>query len=739
MTAVMESTTPNQSALDDLVRLLDLEAIEVNIFRGNSPDENRQRVFGGQVAGQALVAAARTIDERGRLVHSLHAYFLRPGDPTVPILYEVDRIRDGRSFSTRRVVAIQHGRAIFNLQASFHDDEPGPDHQLAMPDGMGDPLEFPDFRTRMAPYADQIGDWYDRPRPIDLRYVDGDPTSRRGQSTTKQHVWLRADGVLPEDPVLHACVVTYASDMTLLDTTLLPFGLDWDTPGVQMASVDHAMWFHRPFHRGRLVALCAVGGVDVVGARDGPRIDLHQRRSAGRQRGAGGPHPPDELSVDDRDRSGGVDRALLTAVVTITLVVAACGSDASSDSESFGRGQPDVPGSETTATTTEPTTEPPATATSVPGASESSTPAAPSAAPSPAGPLPEPTVALVEIGTTDQPVDAASRAGFGEVYVAEQPGRVIAVTDLSTEVVLDITDLTDAQGEQGLLGLAFHPTEALAYVNFTDRDGDTVVAEFAIDTTTGLFDRDSYREVLTVDQPYTNHNGGQLAFGPDQLLYIGVGDGGSGGDPQRHALDLGSRLGKILRIDPLPDGDQPFGVPADNPFVGDGAADPTIWAYGLRNPWRFSFDPVTGDLWIGDVGQGDFEEIDHSAATDRRDAAKGTNFGWSAFEGFERFNDDQSTDGATAPLFVYDHADGRCSVTGGTVARDDSAPDLAGWYLFGDYCTGQIWALDPTAPPSEPRVVEIAELGGLVAITSGPEAEVYAVSNGGTVARLIAD
>jgi len=237
----------NQAALDDLVRLLDLEAIEVNLFRGSSPDENRQRVFGGQVAGQALVAAARTIDESGRLVHSLHAYFLRPGDPNVPILYEVDRIRDGRSFSTRRVVAIQHGRAIFNLQASFHDPEPGPDHQLEMPEGMGDPETLPDFKTRMAPYAEQLGDWYDRPRPIDLRYVDGDPMSRKGQPSTTQHVWLRANGTLPDDPVLHACIVTYASDMTLLDTTVLPFGLAWDSPGMQMASVDHAMWFHRPF------------------------------------------------------------------------------------------------------------------------------------------------------------------------------------------------------------------------------------------------------------------------------------------------------------------------------------------------------------------------------------------------------------------------------------------------------------------------------------------------------------
>ncbi|MBA3606233.1 MAG: acyl-CoA thioesterase II, partial [Acidimicrobiia bacterium] len=234
-----------QESLDDLVRLLALEPIEVNIFRGNSPDENRQRVFGGQVAGQALVAAARTIEDRR--VHSLHAYFLRPGDPTVPILYEVDRLRDGRSFSTRRVVAIQHGRAIFNLQASFHVDESGPDHQLPMPQGLPAPESLPGWLERMAPYQDQLGDWYHRPRPIDLRYVEGDPMSRKGTPSTGQRVWLRADGNLPNDPVVHACLVTYASDMTLLDTTVLPFGLGWDSPGMQMASLDHAMWFHRPF------------------------------------------------------------------------------------------------------------------------------------------------------------------------------------------------------------------------------------------------------------------------------------------------------------------------------------------------------------------------------------------------------------------------------------------------------------------------------------------------------------
>jgi acyl-CoA thioesterase-2 len=238
----------NQQALDELVTLLDLEKIEVNLFRGASTDEERVRVFGGQVAGQALIAAARTIDEPNRRVHSLHAYFLRPGDPKRPILYEVDRIRDGRSFSTRRVVAIQHGRAIFNLQASFHDDESGgPDHQIDMDEGLTPPEDLPDFHTRMRPHRDRIGDWFDRPRPIDLRYVDGDPMSRQGEASESQHVWLRANGSLPDDPVLHACVLTYASDMTLLDTTLLPFGLPFDHPGLQMASLDHAMWFHRPF------------------------------------------------------------------------------------------------------------------------------------------------------------------------------------------------------------------------------------------------------------------------------------------------------------------------------------------------------------------------------------------------------------------------------------------------------------------------------------------------------------
>ncbi len=234
-----------QDAVDNLISLLDLEPIEVNIFRGISPDVKLQRVFGGQVAGQALVAAARTVDRAA--VHSLHAYFLRPGDPSVPILYEVDRIRDGRSFTTRRVVAIQHGRPIFNLSASFHVHEYGFDHQLPKPDDVPPAESLPDFSARWAPWADHLGDWYRRPRPIDTRTVDWAPPDDHHPRPPRQRVWMRADGVLPDDPVLHTCVLTYASDMTLLDTTLLPHGGSHLDDEVMMASLDHAIWFHRPF------------------------------------------------------------------------------------------------------------------------------------------------------------------------------------------------------------------------------------------------------------------------------------------------------------------------------------------------------------------------------------------------------------------------------------------------------------------------------------------------------------
>jgi acyl-CoA thioesterase-2 len=231
-------------ALDFLVDLLDLESIEVNIFRGVSPNEERQRVFGGQVAAQSLMAAGRTVDA-GR-PHSLHAYFLRPGDPTVPILYEVDRIRDGRSFTTRRVVAVQHGRAIFHLSASFHADEPGLTHQFPMP-VVPDPDELDSLAVRLEPYRDTLGDWFAKPHPIDQRHIGELPFSRNASREPVQRLWIRADGTLPDDPLLHACIATYASDMSLFDTMLAPHNISWDDADFMGASLDHCMWFHRPF------------------------------------------------------------------------------------------------------------------------------------------------------------------------------------------------------------------------------------------------------------------------------------------------------------------------------------------------------------------------------------------------------------------------------------------------------------------------------------------------------------
>jgi acyl-CoA thioesterase-2 len=237
-------------ALQDLLDLLDLEQIEVNIFRGRSPDEQVQRVFGGQVAGQALVAAGRTVPPE-RPVHSLHAYFIRPGDPVVPIVYLVDRVRDGRSFTTRRVSAVQHGKVIFTLSASFHHPEPGPQHAVRMPE-VPRPEEVPSLLERLEKVFGPLADGFYRDRPIDLRFVgpltheaQRDPTLRGTESL----VWLRVDGELPDDPMLHVCLMTYASDMTLLDTVLLAQGVSWGH--VRGASLDHAMWFHRPFRADR--------------------------------------------------------------------------------------------------------------------------------------------------------------------------------------------------------------------------------------------------------------------------------------------------------------------------------------------------------------------------------------------------------------------------------------------------------------------------------------------------------
>ena len=239
------------SAVEELLEILDLEPLEVNLFRGRSPQSRWQRVYGGQVIGQALVAACRTVEDvAGRPPHSLHAYFLLGGDPKVPIIYEVDRIRDGRSFTTRRVLAIQHGHAIFTMSVSFHVSEEGLSHQIAMPD-VPPPEALPDetvMKARVFPrMPEPVRRYYERERPIELRPVELERYLGEKPKGGRFHVWIRATGALPESPAIHQCVLAYASDMTLLDAALIEHGRSVFDTDIMAASLDHALWFHRPF------------------------------------------------------------------------------------------------------------------------------------------------------------------------------------------------------------------------------------------------------------------------------------------------------------------------------------------------------------------------------------------------------------------------------------------------------------------------------------------------------------
>jgi glucose/arabinose dehydrogenase len=297
-------------------------------------------------------------------------------------------------------------------------------------------------------------------------------------------------------------------------------------------------------------------------------------------------------------------------------------------------------------------------------------------------------VALLKVATLDQPIALALRPHDDTLYVAERTGKVVALRDgrVDPEPVLDLSHRVSLGGEQGLLGATFSPDGGYLYVDFTDVRGDTRVEQYAF--ANGRADASSRREILFVDQPFANHNGGEVTFGPDGDLYVGLGDGGSGGDPMDNGQSLDTLLGKILRIVPTPDGPAPYAVPSDNPFLDEAGARPEIWAYGLRNPWRFSFDRDTGDLWIGDVGQSAWEEIDrvpHGRA--------GANLGWNRMEGAHRYSDGPIPGNAMGPVYEYTHADGRCVVTGGYVYRGEQIQALRGNYVFGDFCTGEIMAL----------------------------------------------
>ncbi len=267
------------SAVEQLLTTLGLEQLEHNLFRGRSPQNGWQRVFGGQVVGQALMAADRTVEARERLTHSLHAYFLLPGDPKVPIIYEVDRIRDGGSFTTRRVIAIQHGQAIFSMAASFHKPEPGFDHQIAMPD-VPPPEELPseeELRARFLPHLpEEMRHYWELERPIELRPVDLSRFLSPGKAEPRQNMWIRASGPLPDDARLHQCVLAYASDFSLLDTSLVAHGRLMFDPRIQMASLDHAVWFHRPFRADEWL-LYAQDSPSATGARGFCRGSIFSR------------------------------------------------------------------------------------------------------------------------------------------------------------------------------------------------------------------------------------------------------------------------------------------------------------------------------------------------------------------------------------------------------------------------------------------------------------------------------
>lgn len=337
----------------------------------------------------------------------------------------------------------------------------------------------------------------------------------------------------------------------------------------------------------------------------------------------------------------------------------------------------------------------------------------------------------------EQPV-YLTHAGDGStrLYAVEQPGRIRILKDgtLLSRSFLDITERVLAGSERGLLGLAFHPKysrNGRFFVHYTRKaDGATVVAEYHRGST-ATSSAPEERILLTVPQPYPNHNGGMISFGPDGYLYIGLGDGGSAGDPENRAQNPDELLGKILRIDV--DRGDPYGIPPDNPFAqGGGRAE--IYALGLRNPWRFSFDGKTGELWVADVGQSKWEEIDL--------VTRGGNYGWRAMEGMHCFNPPTScrTPQVTSPIFEYSHEKGRCSVIGGHVYRGRELPNLTGTYVYGDYCTGEIFTL-PSSPKdshgSPPRQL-IKTSFKISSFGEDPTGELYVLDHNGGIYRLSA-
>ena len=333
-------------------------------------------------------------------------------------------------------------------------------------------------------------------------------------------------------------------------------------------------------------------------------------------------------------------------------------------------------------------------------------------------------VKLSVVTTATAPVDIASRANESAIYIVEQDGRIVryglaGASKGTRRVALNVTSLTSANSERGLLGLVFHPNGKFAYINYTDNNGDTVVARYGVNTA-GKFLTSTRTVIFTLKQPYANHNGGGLAFGPGGRLFIGTGDGGSGGDPDRVALKKTSRLGKILSINP----------DAKN----EASNNASMWSRGLRNPWRFEFD-AGGNLWIADVGQNEWEEVNVSWASDG--AGKGVSYGWSAFEGNARYNADQSPNGHQPPAYVYKHGDAGCSISGGTRMRDPKIPSAKDWFVFGDYCSGRITAILVKGNSTEKVALLARDVGSISAVRSVADGTAYVLTLEGKVLKIV--
>jgi glucose/arabinose dehydrogenase len=362
------------------------------------------------------------------------------------------------------------------------------------------------------------------------------------------------------------------------------------------------------------------------------------------------------------------------------------------------------------------------------------------------GSVPWPRIALNRVATGfSSPTQVTSaHDGTGRLFVVEQWGLVKIVRDgaVLPTPFLDITNRVSCCGERGLLSIVFPPgagpsgPQAVLYADYTDVNGDTTISQFSLSNDPDVAGANSERVLLKIAQPFANHNGGQLAFGPDGYLYVGMGDGGSAGDPNNNGQNLGSLLGKILRLDVVGSfGGFGYAIPATNPFVGSATARPEIWAYGLRNPWRFSFDRKTGDLWIGDVGQGAWEEVDFQPAS----ATGAANYGWRLTEGNHCFNPSTGcpTSGITFPVAEYGHAGGNCSITGGFVYRGRDFVRLSGIYYYADYCSGRVWGLRRGASGWETQ--ELLRPGyGFTSFGEDDGGELYAVDgNAGTLYRVV--